>query len=434
MRNPSLFNDKLFCPRKKAFWKSIRFTLGFFSAAFFLLISFSSSLAEDKKKTTAPEKFEFGKKNPRAEEIAKSIEAGTYSSLSPGPALSGPPNFLFDDLSRQSMKTAVQNQLKLIRQTNLFERVPLANERVTRGRLARGLEAFLRLLDQNPPVAEFSRKLKEDFTFIRVGRGPRKDFLFTGYYTPVIHASRKRRGKFIYPLYKVPPPRKGPTKVGLSIANKPKPHFTREQIDRLGALKNKNLEIAWLRDDLDRFFLHIQGSGMLKFKDGTVLAVRFAGSNNHPYTGIGKLMIKDQVIEPSAGSMQGIKKYLYNNPHAIPKYFYQNKRYIFFSLAKGLPLGSGGSPVVAGRSIATDKSHYPIGGLAFISLKMPVLNEKHEIVRWKPVSRFVVDQDTGSGIKGPGRADLYFGAGYRPGVQAGQFKQRGEVYYLLKKE
>jgi membrane-bound lytic murein transglycosylase A len=88
---------------------------------------------------------------------------------------------------------------------------------------------------------------------------------------------------------------------------------------------------------------------------------------------------------------------------------------------------------VDGRSIATDKSIYPAGGLAFIKIRQPVLNENNEIVRWQPISRFVVDQDTGSAIRGAGRGDLYFGTGQVAGAKAGHYHERGEVYYLIKR-
>jgi len=132
--------------------------------------------------------------------------------------------------------------------------------------------------------------------------------------------------------------------------------------------------------------------------------------------------------------MQGIKKYLRDHPPLIPKYLHQNKRYIFFSYNDEGPVGSGGGELVGGRSIATDKSIYPAGGLALLFVRKPVLSEENKIVGWKRSFRFVVDQDTGSDIKGPGRGDLFFGIGERPGIMAGNFKEWGDVYYLIKRK
>jgi len=116
----------------------------------------------------------------------------------------------------------------------------------------------------------------------------------------------------------------------------------------------------------------------------------------------------------------------------VQKYLFQNRRYIFFDLAAGgAPRGSGGSELVGGRSIATDKSIYPAGGLAFIVSQKPVLDANNEFIGWQKFSRFVVDQDTGSAIRGVRRADLYFGIGDIAGAAAGHHYRKGKMFYLL---
>ena len=209
--------------------------------------------------------------------------------------------------------------------------------------------------------------------------------------------------------------------------------LTREEIDINGALDKHGLEVAWLENEIERYFLHIQGSGVLEYPDGRRQGVRYQGSNKYSYNGIGKLMIRDGVITTSEGSMQGIKKYFAQNPQNIPKYLNQNKRYIFFTLSDEGAIGSGGGELVGGRSIATDKSIYPAGGLVFIKVRQPVLDVNYKIKSWKPISRFVIDQDTGSAIRGKARADLYFGTGKEAGAKAGRYHEKGEVYYLIKK-
>ncbi len=344
-----------------------------------------------------------------------------------------------DDLNKESLKKVIQNQLDAMDATNGFEPVRLEKLSLTKGKLKEALKTFLNLLNQNLTPDEFSRRVRQEFAFYKAGQGASKKFLFTGYYTPVIAASPVKTEKYIYPIYRIPD---DPVGVKL-IGNLPKPvsntgrswkNYTRRQIDHHGVLKNQNLEIAWLKDDLERFFLHIQGSGALQFPDGKRQGVRFAGANNYGYQGIGKLMVRDGLLTGKGErSMQGIKKYLRQHPSLIPKYLYQNKRYIFFAYNDEGPRGSGGGELVGGRSIATDKSIYPAGGLALLFARQPVLNENNEIVRWKRSFRFVVDQDTGSDIKGLGRGDLFFGIGQRPGIMAGNFKEWGEVYYLIKR-
>jgi len=164
------------------------------------------------------------------------------------------------------------------------------------------------------------------------------------------------------------------------------------------------------------------------------MGVHFAAANNFKFGGLGKHMIKDGVIDLAQGSMQGIKKYFRDHPEDIEKYLFRNKRYIFFELSnKGNPRGSGGGELLEGRSIATDKKVYPAGGLAFVKLRKPILDNKNEIVQWKSFSRFVVDQDTGDAIRGKGRADFYFGMGDRAGAKAGHFHEWGDVFYIVKR-
>ena len=356
-----------------------------------------------------------------------------------------------DDLDQASLEIAIMNQLQAMFEQELSTPVRLGAFTLTRGRLVETLEAFLAILQQDLPFGEFNKKISEEFVLYRVGKGKGKNkkMLFTGYYRPVIQASPIRTSLYRYPIYRMPEQglqqvkyKSGIQLVGThtGIQQIREPHsekvwrrFTREKIDREGVLRGLGLEVAWLKDDVERFFLHIQGSGVLEFPDGSQQGVGYQGSNQYSYTGIGKLMIQDGVIDISQGSMQGIKKYFIDNPQDISKYLYQNKRYIFFTLSDEGPRGSGGGELVGGRSIATDKSIYPAGGLAFIRVKQPVLDENNEIVRWQPISRFVVDQDTGSAIRGPGRADLFFGTGQKAGAKAGHYHEKGEVYYLIKR-
>ena len=386
---------------------------------------------------------------PKEQETAKGLGQDLESFS--GPATLADLKGFADDLDRASLEKAIMNQLQAMFEQEPSTPVRLGAFTLTRGRLVETLEVFLAILQQDLPFEKFNKKISEEFVLYRVGKGKGKNkkMLFTGYYRPVIQASPIRTPLYRYPLYKMYEPgleqvkyKSGIQLVGTHAGIKQirKSHqekewrrFTRKEIDDEGVLRGLGLEVAWLKDNIERFFLHIQGSGILEFADGSRQGVSYQGSNQYSYTGIGKLMIQDGVIDISQGSMQGIKKYFIDNPQDISKYLYQNKRYIFFTLSDEGPRGSGGGELVGGRSIATDKSIYPAGGLAFILVKQPVLDENNEIVRWQPISRFVVDQDTGSAIRGPGRADLFFGTGQKAGAKAGHYYERGEVYYLIKR-
>jgi len=354
------------------------------------------------------------------------------------------PKVFVDDLDQASLRKVILNQLKTMEFSNPTKVERLGDLMVTNGWLKQTLKSFLSLTNEKLPPKEFSQRLLDEFIIHRVGKGKRKQVLFTGYYAPMMQASRVKTKKYRYPIYKIPKSSPEPQLIGhsknykIQASSVPNPqtwrNFTRKQIDGEGVLSNQGLEIAWLDNDVDRFFLHIQGSGQLIFRDGTSLGAHFAGTNNFKFGGLGKRMIKDGVIDLAQGSMQGIKKYFEKHPEDIEKYFFQNKRYIFFKLSSdGNPRGSGGGELLGGRSIATDKKVYPAGGLAFVKLRKPILNDKNRIVQWKNFSRFVVDQDTGNAIRGKGRADFYFGMGDRAGAKAGHFHEWGDVFYIVKK-
>jgi membrane-bound lytic murein transglycosylase A len=408
---------------------------------------------EQTRKNNAPKDHDFSYRNDRLNPTAEKKREATSSeqkleSIVDPETLADLKGFS-DDMDNNSLEKAIENQIQAMFEQEPSTPVRLGTFTLTRGRLVETLEAFLEILKQDLPPEKFNKKIAEEFVLYRAGKGKSKKFLFTGYYRPVIKASPVRTPLYRFPLYQMPEEnfhqvnyKKGiqlvGTQMGIKKVREPDTdkkwrRFTREEIDRKGVLKGKGLEVAWLKDDLERFFLHIQGSGVLEFPDGSQQGIGYQGSNQHSYTGIGRLMINDGAIETSQGSMQGIKKYFLDNPQDISKYLYQNKRYIFFTYNDDGPRGSGGGELVGGRSIATDKSIYPAGGLAFIRVKQPVLDENNKIVRWKPISRFVVDQDTGSAIRGPGRGDLYFGTGQIAGAKAGHYHERGEVYYLIKR-
>ena len=354
-----------------------------------------------------------------------------------------------DDMDSASLKRAINNQLAVMFEQDKASPVRLGNFTLTRGRLVETLQAFQKLLQKNLPQEEFNKKVSKEFLLYRVGKGKRKKMLFTGYYRPVIPASPIPTPRYRFPIYQMPEKdlqmvkkqsgirlvgsKSGITKIRKIQSGKNWRSLTREEIDTKGALDKHGLEVAWLENELERYFLHIQGSGVLEYPNGRRQGVRYQGSNKYSYNGIGKLMIRDGVITTSEGSMQGIKKYFAQNPQNIPKYLNQNKRYIFFTLSDEGAIGSGGGELVGGRSIATDKSIYPAGGLVFIKVRQPVLDSNYKIKSWKPISRFVIDQDTGSAIRGKARADLYFGTGKEAGAKAGRYHEKGEVYYLIKK-
>ena len=342
-----------------------------------------------------------------------------------------PPAEVRDDLGVESLRAAVAESLRFldgVPEERVLGRWP---RRVTAKDVRASLVAFLELLEE-PTHADggWPRRVAERFDFFPAPRSAAlDDVLFTAYYQPVIDASPVETPEYRYPVYREPDELRGRRGLAGKAAG-----YSRHDIDVLGTLDGKGYEIAWLRDPVDRFFLHIQGSGLLRMTDGRELPLNFAASNGRRYTSIGKILIDEGKLDRETMSMQRIRAYLAEFPGEREALFARNERYIFFRLGVKGPLGSLGVPLTAGRSAATDHRFYPRGALLFVETETPVVGEHGELAGSRPFVRFVLNQDTGAAIRGPARVDLYFGTGDEAGGQAGYMKGTGRLYLLLKRE
>lgn len=346
------------------------------------------------------------------------------------PAVPKTPEQVGDHRDVRSLRAAVVESLRFL------DRVPpgrLLSEwprRTTAADVRATLTDFLDLLDEpQEPGSSWADRAAERFDFFPAPLAPtRADPLFTGYYQPVIDASPVETDGYRYPVYREPDELRA-----RSRSAKKAPGYSRRHIDVLGSLRGKGYEIAWLRDPVDRFFLHIQGSGLLRMTDGREKPLNFAASNGRPYTSIGKVLIDEGKLDRESMSMQRLRRYLAEFPEEREALFARNERYVFFRLGEKGPIGSLGVPLTAGRSVATDLTVYPRGALLFMETGTPVVDEQGELAGWRPVRRFVLNQDTGAAIRGPARVDLYFGSGPGAGAQAGYMKSRGKLYLLVKR-
>lgn len=324
---------------------------------------------------------------------------------------------------------------------------------VTWGDVARTLErleALLPRLDAEPGL------LAERFRWIRLKEGA----AFSGYYEPVIKASRTRRPGYEVPLYRLPPDlrqlnlgRFQTELIGQRVAyrlskGEPVPYYTRAEIDGLdgkpGVLRGKGLELAWLAEPVDAFFLHVQGSGRLRFADGKEMPVRFAASNGRPYVSIGRYLEDQGAIPPGRVSMQSIRQWLRDHPEARRDVLRRNERYIFFrkgeeapsgTLASG-PVGSMGTPLSPMVTLAVDRRTFPLG--AVIAFDVPIPDPASpaapgEALKSTPLRGLGLAQDTGEAIRGR-RVDLFCGKGARAAYIAGHLNGPGEVWLMLAKD
>jgi membrane-bound lytic murein transglycosylase A len=211
------------------------------------------------------------------------------------------------------------------------------------------------------------------------------------------------------------------------------PYYSRREIDDLGSLRGRGYEIAWVKDPIDLFFLHIQGSGVLRLPDGSQIKVGYAGANGRAYRSIGRLLIDDGKIPREEMSMQRLRRYLTDHPDERSEIMAYNESYVFFRFLRDGPVGSLEVPITPGRSIATDSRLFPKGALAFIYTQRPVLDPTGQLIGWTPFLRFVLNQDTGGAIRGPQRVDLYFGTGDPAAASAGYMNSPGKLYFVLLK-
>ena len=200
-----------------------------------------------------------------------------------------------------------------------------------------------------------------------------------------------------------------------------------------GALKDRNLELLYLSDPVEVFFLQVQGSGRVKLSDGSIVRIHYDGKNGHPYTSIGRYLIEKGLLAADKVSMGALKRWLKADPERAKLVLWQNASYVFFRELKGPeaagPLGALGARLTPGRSLAVDASHYALGSPIYVSGEgMTHLNKGGSF------HRLMIAQDVGSAIKGPERGDIYFGSGDAAGRLAGVTKHPARFIVLLANE
>lgn len=240
------------------------------------------------------------------------------------------------------------------------------------------------------------------------------DPLFTGYFEPELDGSLRKTDRFRYPLYAMP-----------SEALVLRPWLSRREILETDVMEGKDLEIAWVDDPVELFFLQIQGSGRIRLPDGRKLRVGYGGANGHEYKSIGRELVRRGVYEPHQVSAQVIKNWVRRNPEDGEELLYHSPSYVFFREVSEVPadrgpLGAMNRSVTTLRSVAVDPAHVPLGA--------PVWLEKDGK---DPIRRLMIAQDTGSAIKGAQRADVFFGTGDEAGLKAGKLRDPGRMMVLM---
>ena len=238
--------------------------------------------------------------------------------------------------------------------------------------------------------------------------------LFTGYFEPELDGARQRGGRYQYPVYAMP-----------REARNARPWLTRRDMLERNVLDGRGLDIAWVDDPVELFFLQIQGSGRIRLNTGDTIRVGYSGSNGHPYRSIGSELVRRGVYQPHQVSAQVIKNWVRRNPVDGRELLFHNPSYVFFREVSHVdprkgPLGAMNRSVTPMRTVAVDPNYVPLGA--------PVWVEKDGK---NPLRQLMIAQDTGSAIKGAQRADIFFGTGDGAGQQAGRLRDPGRMVVLL---
>ncbi|HQY74681.1 MAG TPA: MltA domain-containing protein [Aestuariivirga sp.] len=284
---------------------------------------------------------------------------------------------------------------------------------------------------------------EENFTPLKVADPASPEGLFTGYYEPEAEGSLTPGNGYEVPIYRKPDDLVGfdaatekrlGVKYGRMLNGKPAGYLTRREIEK-GALHGRGLEIVWLKSWVDAFFIHVQGSGRIRFEDGSSMRLAYGAKSGQPYTGIGGVLVERGALTRDTMSMQSLRKWMKDNPGEARQLMWENKSFVFFREVKvdDPALGAPGAQQVSLtplRSLAIDRSLWVFGTPVWLDAEVPsgpgggMENFRH----------LMVAQDTGTAIKGHVRGDVYWGWGEKAASVAGQMKSPGTMIVLLPKK
>jgi len=369
---------------------------------------------------------------PRPEpDYSRPLAAGAPALLPLGP--NEPlPDFSAEWHRRDATREALTGSLQWMAKPSARGHFPAAG--IEFDRALASLQRFSELLDQASSGDDFSQRLQREFTVYKSagwdGRGG--GVLFTGYYTPILDGSRNPTDTFRYPLYALPPDlvkdEAGRTLGRQTAMGMREGYPSRGTIDRTGMLADKGLELAWMRDPFDAYIAHVNGSAVLRLRDGSLMRLGYAGNNGHEYRSMREALVRDRKIDGDTANLVTMRQWAAESPGEVQEYMARNPRYVFFTPIHGSPRGSLNVEVTAERTLATDKALFPRAAIVYVDAS---LGRKGA---GKPFSTFMFDQDTGGAIRTAGRADIYLGTGRAAERLAGTTQNEGQLYYLFLKE
>ncbi len=253
--------------------------------------------------------------------------------------------------------------------------------------------------------------------FQLAGDDSRGNVYYTGYFTPVLKVRKKPNNTYKYPIYSKP-----------EIKSVILP--SRKEIDGDLVLADQGLELAYTKNKIDLYFMHVQGSGIVQYRNGVKELYSYGGGNGHPYRSIGRYMVESDFNYTASVSIQSLKKYFNEHPEQADEVLFANPNYIFFKPSINKPKGAGHVPLTANYSIAVDRKYIPLGSC--LLAQVPIIGENKKFSHYE--FRFLIAQDVGGAINGPGHVDLYQGIGKTGRKNASALHHYGKLWLLLPKK
>lgn len=356
------------------------------------------------------------------------------------------PDYKASWADRDDILPAVERSIEWFHRPSSTQHFPM--EGVTHERALASLVRFREILLESTSAEDFDARLALEFSVYKSAgwNGKGGGVLFTGYCTPILQGSLERDTTYAYPLYGLPDDLvKG--KEGEILGQRQPdgslaPYPTRRTLEASGLLAGRNLELVYLKDPLDAFIAHVNGSAVIELPDGEQRRFGYSGKNGRDYRSLGRMLVEDGHIPAKDVSLQTIREWGARNPELLNEYILRDDSFVFFLPIEGEPKGSLNVDVSAERTLATDKALFPRGGIVFIDVDVPdregtgnwftrLFRRNKESYSTRVYDRFVLDQDTGGAIRTAGRADIYMGIGPQAEWTAGRTKNPGQMYYLF---
>ncbi|MFT7517461.1 MAG: membrane-bound lytic murein transglycosylase A [Myxococcota bacterium] len=347
------------------------------------------------------------------------------------------PDFSIGWQRRAELIDATQRSMSYLTKPSSKTFFPVGpDDAITHSLMSRSVARFNVILHEASSSENFLSLLRKDFdVWIARGRSSTGDIFFTGYGTPILDGAKERGGEYQFPLYG-PPTDLVKDKDGAILGRKTSNGQTVKYYSSAELRDNNHLdglEIVWLKNPYDAYMAHVQGSAVIRYANGDLFDVGYAGNNGHDYNSVGLALVAEGKFAMSELSLQKLRDYFANNQGEAERVLPKNPRFVFFKGASGGPYGCLGQPVTAMHSVATDKDIFPRAAVVYVEARLPEFDANDKIVQ-RPVRFFALDQDRGGAIRSAGRCDIYMGLGDDAMARAGHVQARGRMYYLLLKQ